>query len=368
MKDQLDRIERELIEQEHRPLKLISNYIGRKDKWPEDKSKQRSAVKAILWRLFFSPTVIAFAGGLTAFITIGVLIWQNTIIIDQNSLINKQNQYFRRQLTNNDLVKYESIFLSKTEPILRRQRAVVNYLRTSRLLEDSVSSRIDLTGANLAGCTFIGHKSIFKNVDFFEVYVDSLAFVDTNLSNSKFVSTKRVDESSIWGFVGCNLNKTDFDKVDFRNSIFYKCRMDGIKFTNTNKRTRGDLLSKSLFFHNKSKTNSYYNSEIDADSITFKYELPDEASEITMDVLGYYDIKSNADFIKLRNELDEINWIYRDMVNSINNNWAAKKMPIKYQKYRDSVLSMPAIRVSETLWKYSAIIKLSNAKPTLVED
>ncbi len=218
MQDQLDRIEKELIEQEHRPIKLISNYIDRKEKWPDDESKQRSAKKAIVWRFFFSPAVIAFTGGSLAFLTLGALVWQNYIM-------KEQNEFLRRQLAAGDIAKYENIFLSETETSSRRQRAVVNYLRVMRTIPDE-SERIDLSGANLSGCSFNGPNQLFLNVDFNDVIVDDLTFSNLDMSNSKFAGMIKKQENSVWGFSACNLSNSNFTNVGFENFVLFGCDLN----------------------------------------------------------------------------------------------------------------------------------------------
>ncbi|MEY8869544.1 hypothetical protein AB9K24_08555 [Meridianimaribacter flavus] len=86
----IDRIEKELIEQEHRPIKVISNFLNRKSLYPNDLEKQKSTKKAILWNVFFSPGVVAGVGGMVALISLFVLIKQNSIMLEQNKLIDNQ--------------------------------------------------------------------------------------------------------------------------------------------------------------------------------------------------------------------------------------------------------------------------------------
>ena len=220
MEDKIDKIERELIEQEHRPFKVIANYIYRKRKWPEDLKKQNATKVAFLWRIFFSPAVVASVGGLIALLTLGTLVWQNRII-------EEQNEYFRQQLTADDLARFESIFLSETESVSRRERAVLNYLRTSKLIYSEKNSRISLAGANLNECRFFNQKELFRNIDFTDVSVENLAFVDTDLTNSRFTNLKRPFENPVWGFTGCDLSKTVFEGYDFTNIVFYNSTLRG---------------------------------------------------------------------------------------------------------------------------------------------
>lgn len=245
MKDQLDRIEKELIEQEHRPIKLISNFIDRKEKWPDDESKQRSAKKALIWRFFFSPAVIAVAGGGIALLTFAALVWQNIIM-------KEQNEFLRQQLAAGDIAKYENIFLSNNETPTRRQYAVVNYLRLMRTIKND-GGAIPLNGANLSGCVFKNYSSEFINVDFQETIVDSLVFVDSDLSMSSFGRVKKKDHLSPWGFAGCDLSNTvlDFEINDLPHLVIYNSDMSGAETSDILEVPNANRVSWSMIFNNE---------------------------------------------------------------------------------------------------------------------
>ena len=85
-------IEAKLLEQEHRPTHLVLNYINRKKKFPDEKDPRRKAVqRAIIWRLFFSPAVLAVGGStILGIITAWILIKQTNIINDQTAIFKEQ--------------------------------------------------------------------------------------------------------------------------------------------------------------------------------------------------------------------------------------------------------------------------------------
>lgn len=93
LKDELNSLEAKLIEQEHRPITLIWNFIKRKSKWKKDDKRRDAATKAIIWRLLFSPTTIAVAsGGFLALISVFFLWEQNKLFKFQNNKFEQQNQ------------------------------------------------------------------------------------------------------------------------------------------------------------------------------------------------------------------------------------------------------------------------------------
>lgn len=82
-------IEKDLLRQEHRPWKLVYNYILRNDKYPKKDDKRRKAItKALIWRVLASPTTITIAfGGFLSFLTIYYLRQQNQLIEQQGYLM-----------------------------------------------------------------------------------------------------------------------------------------------------------------------------------------------------------------------------------------------------------------------------------------
>ena len=86
-------IEAKILEQEHRPFSLIWNFINRKKRYNQNDPRRKAVTKAIIWRLFFSPTTIAFTlSGVLAYATLFFLAKQNDILENQNILIAQQIQ------------------------------------------------------------------------------------------------------------------------------------------------------------------------------------------------------------------------------------------------------------------------------------
>jgi len=108
--DRLLDIEAKLLEQEHRPIQVIGNFFNR-NKWEKDDPRRSSVKKAIIWRLFFSPGVMAVAGGGIGILTLVALLWQNTLFKEQNQLIKTQNQSLIEQLSFDTRAHYEDKLL-----------------------------------------------------------------------------------------------------------------------------------------------------------------------------------------------------------------------------------------------------------------
>ncbi len=99
LEKKLEKVEAELLEQEHRPFRLLWNFWNRKTIWKDPDDHRRAATKkALLWRLFFSPTTIALgSGGLVAILTLYFLSQQNRLFDRQNDLFSVQNKRIDQQ-------------------------------------------------------------------------------------------------------------------------------------------------------------------------------------------------------------------------------------------------------------------------------
>ncbi len=218
MKEQLDRVEKELIEQEHRPIKVITNYLKRKQKWPDDEEKQLASKKAILWRLFFSPGVVATVGGGLALLSLIALIWQNRIIFDQNILIGQQNQFLREQLFTSDLRELKELIYSEEVSKERRKIAIMDFIRLSKDIVNDTNQRVNLRGANLSYCEFVDEKELFRRVDFDGSNTTATLFAGCDLRGSSFNSTYHMGDSP-WGFIKCDLRGVEFKDAMTANII-----------------------------------------------------------------------------------------------------------------------------------------------------
>ncbi|MEM6721011.1 MAG: pentapeptide repeat-containing protein [Bacteroidota bacterium] len=92
-------IEAKLLEQEHRPPRLILNYINREKNYPNEDDPRRKAVQhAIIWRFFFSPAVLALGGStLLGAFTAFVLWYQTDIFNDQTIIFKEQTNIIQEQ-------------------------------------------------------------------------------------------------------------------------------------------------------------------------------------------------------------------------------------------------------------------------------
>lgn len=88
VRDRLNKLEADLIRQDHRVVHTAVRFWNRKSEFPDPSDKRRTAVVwAFMSTLFFSPTAIAAGGGLIGLVSIILFAHQNSLIVESNELI-----------------------------------------------------------------------------------------------------------------------------------------------------------------------------------------------------------------------------------------------------------------------------------------
>ncbi len=230
LEKRLIKIEASLIEQEHRPIKVITNYLFRRKKWSKNDERVIASKKAIIWRLFFSPGVIAASGGVIAVFSLFILSFQLGEMRNQNKLIFDQNNFFRKQILNAEITSDKDVIYGQSGSF-EKANAVKNYIRNYRLANNNDTLTVNLNGAYLNHCDFSNEPKLFKNIDFTGATLGNVNFTGTDLSNSIFIEAdfhyKEVGMATTL-FTKTNLTNCTFSKNDFSFLVF-----DSVNFTNT---------------------------------------------------------------------------------------------------------------------------------------
>jgi len=211
----IEQIEINLIEQEHRPIQVISNFLLRKKKWTKNDNLRTAASKALIWRLFFSPGTIAASGGIVAIISLLLLANQNKILVDQTNLMKLNNKALREQIVSEKIANDEMLLQSYHEDMYNQQRVALRYISNVKFLnfEDTTFS-VPLNGFNLSHCNFSNKHKELKYADFSNSNLEGTTFDGSNLTRCKFNNSKfsHYDNLSQNGasFVNCNLTSTQF--------------------------------------------------------------------------------------------------------------------------------------------------------------
>ena len=114
LKEEVKDLRSELYEQDHRLFVVAKRFfIDRKKLHKGDKTRD-AITKSLLYALLFSPATIAIAGGTLGLASLGVLIWQNYLISEQNSnfraeIVKRDNQWELERRTTLLRLLYEEV-------------------------------------------------------------------------------------------------------------------------------------------------------------------------------------------------------------------------------------------------------------------
>lgn len=283
-------LEAKLLEQEHRPFKLIWNFWNREKFKDENDIRKKAVTKALFYRLIFSPTTLALTGtGIISIMTIYFLYRQTNLFEFQNELLESQNVLTNSQ---NSLVKLQNSNLEKQTLLFEessRQSFYMSMLdqlfkdinietKTNDKLSKTLTERIiwlsrtikpyryldgDSTKihpispekgyllmalvGNGINPEFLNDKVLSKaNFDYADLeYADlkglNLKNISLKYANLRYAKLQQTD------FSFAKLNSATFHGSKLNNANFYKSRLDGAIFE------RCDLESSS--FHKASINN-----------------------------------------------------------------------------------------------------------------
>ena len=97
LRAQLAEVSASVVEQEHRAFPILKNFFIERNKWEPGDPRRDAASKALLWRIFFSPGVVAATGGTLALVTAVLLGVQTYLFREQNAAIRESLSQTRDQ-------------------------------------------------------------------------------------------------------------------------------------------------------------------------------------------------------------------------------------------------------------------------------
>lgn len=240
-------LEARFIEQEHRLVKIAVSFYETRS-LPTTDPRRQAAVRALIWRLFSPSTVVVATGGTIAAGTLVVLLWQTTLIKEQNQYFKEQNDKLQVQI---DLQRQQGNTQRRTELIASlydrngiapnadsrtRAEAVKELvaLERSRIpidqhvdLERALLVDVSLVGADMAkvrltGCTL-------HNADFSGANLRGADFrgaqVGSEKQNPAQLSGADVSDAD---FEGVDLTGVPFAKSDLRRSRLNSANLAGV--------------------------------------------------------------------------------------------------------------------------------------------
>lgn len=261
-------LEARIVEQEHRLFPVLNNFFITRRKWTEDDPRRDAAVKALLWRIFFSPGTVAVTGAGIGLVTLAVMVWQNFLIKEQNQYFREQIAQQQQQLDAQQRVANQS---TRSEAIERiygpmyakntrvKAEAVRSLLAVERLIVASGTNTLPtdyinlhdaelqaawLDSADLRKTSFrkaILSKAVFNNAKLGEssfrfVDAEGASFLSCQLNDAQFafadISFAQYSHANLKGtlFTRCKLVEADFSKADLEKCSFVGCDLASADF------------------------------------------------------------------------------------------------------------------------------------------
>ena len=214
----LQEFEARLVGQEHRLFPVLQNFFINRRTWPENDPRRDTAIKALLWRIFFSPGTVAVTGAFVGLTTLGVMVWQNL-------LIREQNQYFREQITQQqqqlDAQQRVANQSTRSEAIERIYGPL--YAKNTRVKAEAVRSLLAVERLNVAsGKNTLPTDYInLHEAELQDAWLDSADLRKTSFR--KAILNKAVLNSA-------KLGGSSFRFVDAQGTSFLSSELEGTQF------------------------------------------------------------------------------------------------------------------------------------------
>lgn len=125
---EVSELREQLIEQEHRGLRILTNFFIEKRKWPRGDPRHAAAWKALLYRVWFSPGTIAAAGGAVGAVSAMLLFGQYQEMREQNKRFAEQTLALQGQVE-----------LQRNQFVLQRRTELITILYDGNDGEGSIS-------------------------------------------------------------------------------------------------------------------------------------------------------------------------------------------------------------------------------------
>lgn len=266
---ELDELREQLIEQEHRGFRILTNFFVEKRKWPKGDPRHDAAWKALLYRFLLSPGMIAVAGGTVGALSVGLLAWHGMILRDQYKEMAHQNEEFRNQtaaITEQNRQQAERFQLQRRTELIAilyegidgedtiegptynhripkanartRSEALAEFhqLERTRLNEfigpierptlfSPPQPRPDLTGALLSDVKARG--AMFAGTDFSSANLSGVDFSVANLADANFSAANLAGAGLSWAdLTGADLGDANLSAADLGSASLSHATLD----------------------------------------------------------------------------------------------------------------------------------------------
>ena len=259
--NEIIRIEAKILEQEHRFITSVINFVNR-TQWPRGDARRKATVVALLWKLVPRITPVTAGVGLLGLLTILLAYEANLKLENQNTLITVQNELSEAQRrsslnielseimneVNNELADQEICSGDKPSGFKKGHKlgcyklgrvtesrivAISNSLKPYRSLVDTSKVVSDSSVAELKNIFSFSSKKFFTNSydidDFLELQYLSPERAQLVIALSKL--RIKIDGTGGLGQL-CNLNYSDLRRTNLRKADLRDAQLDHSNFNN----------------------------------------------------------------------------------------------------------------------------------------
>lgn len=205
-------LEARLLAQDHRLLNVLQTYFVERPKWPPDDPRRPAALKALLWCLFFSPGTVAVAGGTIAIGTLVVLVWQSTLMLQQNEYFREQVSQQQKQIDSQDRVTRQAQRNEAIRVIYGRE-----FSENPRVKAEAIRTLVVLERENIAA-----GNNVFPS-----------DYVNLHHADLKGIHIENFDLRKV-SFQWSDLEDAALPSIDMTESSFRFARMSRAKLFNAN--------------------------------------------------------------------------------------------------------------------------------------
>jgi hypothetical protein len=213
-------LEARLISQEHRGFHVVKTFVERR-KWEEGDARRDAARSALIWWAL-SPTTAGIAiGGVVAVGSLIALLWQNLLMVEQNSFLQQQIQETQRQF---EAQRRTQVIAYLYEEAGGRPQA------NPRTRAEAFSELLSLE--RLRSKRTIGEQS--ERRDATATPAKAIVLNGIRLDRTRLDDTMGLDLSNVSlngaNFSGAELWRVQFPADDYKGLIFVGAKLYDVKF------------------------------------------------------------------------------------------------------------------------------------------
>lgn len=239
IEQKLIKLEAKILEQEHRPFRILWNFFTRKN-YDKNDPRRLAVYKSVFFRFFTSPTTLA-GGGIIGILTLIFMFQQNMLFKDQNELLKYQNKQINDQKHIDEATRRTSQTSASMDEVLADvNRELTDPRNTEGVLSNTLTGRIISLSRSMKPYRYLEGDSLIPNpispergqllIALVKSKIDSTFFVDKILKSSDF---SYADLSGA-DLIDANLGGVKLEYANLKNAKLYNANLSNSYLVNAN--------------------------------------------------------------------------------------------------------------------------------------